>query len=227
MMNLSLVEPKINPDDIPVTYDEIGRIYHINCNQYYSCSTLLGNVLDHSHLAVWKERVDDPDKILRQAGQLGTDYHSLGENFLLNRPLPKVQWLAEHFFDQTAPLLNANVTEVKGVELVLYSDIIKIAGRTDAIVYWKGKLSVLDFKCIGHHNPEWLEGYWSQLSIYAHMYGFLYGVKPKNLVLVVANKKNMKVKVFESSTILHDERTVELIKDFHSFLRTKNARNVV
>lgn len=220
-MNLELIDQVLNTDDIEVTYDTIGRIYHIHDQEYFSVTTALGACADNSFLESWKERTPDHERIVRQAGKLGTDYHSLGENFLLNKELPTVQWMAKHLFDKTVPILEKNITCVKAVELTLYSKYIRLAGRTDALVDWNGELAILDFKCIGSHDPAWVHHHWLQLCLYAHMVEVLYGLKATSLVLVCANKKNLTVKHFVAKTKDHVAETVESIKKFHSLIKNR------
>lgn len=220
-MKYEFITQLINPANIPVTGDDIGRIYHIHGNKYYSVTTFLSHCADRSFLERWEKTVTDPEKIVRQAGKLGTDFHSLGEAFLLGETLPKVQWMASHMFAKTVPILEKNVSCVKAVELVLWSDLIRLAGRTDALVEWNGELAILDFKCIGSHNPEFIHHHWLQLCTYAHMVEFMYGLKPKKLVLVCANKKSLTVKEFISTPKEHAKETVTLIKKFHEYIKRK------
>ena len=49
-------------------------------------------------------------------------------------------------FNKLKPALDENIDEVYGIEMSLFSHRFKLAGRTDCIARWKGKLSIIDFK---------------------------------------------------------------------------------
>ena len=211
--------------ELETQYDDIGRIYLTSNNKYYSVTTMLSHTSDHSFLDEWRERVghEEADRITRVAANLGQHYHDLGEQFLLRKPLPKRQWMAEHLFKGTEPILRKNITNVHAVECCLYSDRMMLAGRTDAIVDWRKELAVFDFKCIGHHNSEWLEGYWIQTTIYREMLKEMTGLEAKKLVLVCANKKNLKTKSFTESPTKYAKEAVKRIKKFRQYLKEINA----
>lgn len=203
------------------SYDDIGRIYHTPAGDFYSVTTVLSNTGDKKYLEDWKNRVgeEEAERVTRVAASVGTNFHELGEAYLLKQPYPDVQWLAKHMFKTAIPVLDKNVTAVHAVEIPLWSKVAKIAGRTDAIVDWKYELAILDYKCIGHHNSKWLTDYWCQLSIYAHCLKEMYNIEAKKLILVCANKKTLTTKIFECSPHKYSREAVNRIKLFHKNLK--------
>lgn len=205
-------------DNISVSYDDIGRIYHVHDKKFYSVTTCLGSTGDHSFLERWKKTNPDHERIKEQAAKLGTDYHSLGEKYLLGEPLPDVQWFAQKLFKNTIPKLN-HVDKTINVEKFLYNTQIRLAGRTDAVIIWKGKLAILDFKCLNYTRREYLTDYWLQTSIYAFMYAELYGERPTELILVCANKKTFQTEVYEDSSTKHAKAAAKRIAEFHKKIK--------
>lgn len=207
-------------DNISVSYDDIGRIYHVHDKKFYSVTTCLGSTGNHSFLERWKKTNPNHEKIKEQAAKLGTDYHSLGEKYLLGEPLPDVQWFAQKLFQNTISKLSS-VNETLWTEKFLYNEKIRLAGRTDAIVIWNGKLAVLDFKCLNHVRREYLSDYWLQTAIYAFMYSELFHERPLKLILVCANKKTFKTEVFEDHPDNHARQAAKRIYDFHNLIKEK------
>lgn len=203
------------------SYDNIGRIYHTPLGKFYSVTTMLSHSGDKGFLDEWRARVgiEEAERFTRVAAQMGTDFHQLGEDYLLKKELSKVQWMARHMFNTAIPSLDKHVTKVHAVEMPLWSAKAKIAGRTDAIVDWDDELAVFDYKCIGHSNPEWLEEYWIQATIYAHCLKEMYGLQAKKLVLLCANKKSLKTKYFTASAHKYSKEAVERIKIFQNKLK--------
>lgn len=207
-------------DEVTVSYDDIGRIYHVHDKKFYSVTTCLGSTGDHSFLERWKKTNPDHEKIKEQAAKLGTDYHSLGEKYLLGEPLPDVQWFAQKLFQNTISKLSS-VNETLWTEKFLYNEKIRLAGRADAIVIWNGKLAILDFKCLNHVRRDYLSDYWLQTAIYAFMYSELFQERPLKLILVCANKKTFKTEVFEDHPDNHARQAAKRIYDFHNLIKEK------
>lgn len=205
------------------SYDTIGRIYHTEFGDFYSVTTMLGNSSEKKDIDEWRKRVgeEQAEKITRMAAATGTAYHQLGEDYLLGKPLSKQQWLAELLFKKTIPLLKENVTKVHAVEIPLYSKILQLAGRTDALVDWNREFAVFDYKCINNSDPQYLTDYWIQTAIYAHCVKEMYGIDVKKLVLVVAHKKSLKVKIHTENPHKYSKQAVERIKAFRKIILDK------
>lgn len=217
MMNLT---NSIKVHKVKTDYDNVGRVYITPYGRFHSVTTMLSNSGGKEFLQAWTERIggEAAERQTKIAANIGTDFHELGERFLLNETPSKVHFMSELLFKKAIPILEENVIAVHAVEIPLWSKVLRLAGRTDAIVDWNGKLAVFDYKCIGHHNPEWLEDYWLQLTAYKICLEEMYNLKAMNLVLVVANKRNLKVRYFESSPRMHIETLVKRIKNFRSII---------
>ena len=210
----------IKVHEVKTDYDNVGRVYNTPYGCFHSVTTMLSNSGDKEFLQAWTERIGEEaaERQTKIAANIGTDFHELGERFLLNETPGKVHFMSELLFKKAIPILEENVTAVHAVEIPLWSKVLRLAGRTDAIVDWNGKLAVFDYKCIGHHNPEWLEDYWVQVTLYAYMLKEMYGLTAEKLVLVVANKKSLKVKYFESTPNKHVKTAFNKIQAFRKKL---------
>ena len=155
---------------------------------YPSVTTLLG-ALSEDGIAAWKERVGHAkaDAIANRAAQRGQNLHTLCENYLLNSEVDITSELplAHKMFKQVHPIIDASVSHIFGVEFPLWSHTLKTAGTADLICTFDGKLSILDFKTSKKVKDErYLTNYLYQCTAYALMMEEMYGVRPKQLVLI-------------------------------------------
>ena len=126
---------------LPRLTDEItdkGRIYTTpQGNKYPSVTTVLSHGSDHSWLDEWKARVGEVEakKILVQAGRRGSAVHELAEYYLKNDPDYKKGHMPFNIysFNKIKPFLDEHVGLIAGLEIPLYSDTLKVAGRSDCI----------------------------------------------------------------------------------------------
>lgn len=209
-------------DFVDNTYDDYGRLYNFNQSvSYYSATTALSNTADKEFLVRWRERLGDEeaDRQLAIAQKLGESFHEIGEYWLKNEPMShKPIALAKMVFKKLKPLLEP-ITKVHSVEDVLYSDLIRLAGRGDAVVDWKGELAILDFKFVNYWKAEWIYDYWLQCTIYAHMWEFMYGARPKKIILAMGNKKTLQAKVLVKEPGPFAKETIDRIKQFHEMVK--------
>jgi len=102
----------------------------------------------------------------------GTTVHSLIEGYLNGNPLRggKIPLLAMAHFENIQPLLN-NIDNIRGCEVPLYSDELKLAGTTDCIAEYNGTLSIVDFKTSNKKKPQsQIENYFLQATAYSKMF---------------------------------------------------------
>jgi hypothetical protein len=125
------------------------RFYATPAGELYpSITSILGEFSKKSILE-WRKRVGETEanKVSGKASRRGTRLHSVCESYIQNdhefltEELPHIVEL----FKTIEPYLE-RIDNVHGVELGLYSDHFGIAGRTDLIAEFDGKLSVIDYK---------------------------------------------------------------------------------
>ena len=202
---------------IDVTYDKMGRIYkYDDGSEYYSVTTMLGNTSKHDSIDNWRYRIgeEEADRICKTAAHLGEEFHKLGEDFLLGKPLSKVNPVSASIFKQVLPLLKQHVTKVHAVEEALLTEKYGLAGRADAVVDWDDELMILDFKLLNNADKTWLSDYWCQTAIYAQCWDEMYGVKPKRTVLVIGDKTNIAGVFHISKVAVWEQKVVARVKKF-------------
>lgn len=179
--------------DLEAETTESGRVYITpNGNRYPSVTTVLSATDSKEGLIAWRERVgeEEANKIMGRSARRGTELHSICEKYLLNEMTPiKLRMMMPHvkeLFYKIKPFIDENVTKVHGLEQALYSDKLKIAGRTDCICEWNGVLSILDFKnSIKMKREEYIQDYFLQCTAYSLMFEELVSIPVKQIVILV------------------------------------------
>jgi genome maintenance exonuclease 1 len=215
MFELDLIEfPTLN------RVDGADRTYETPGGSYPSVTTVLDKTKDKTHLIAWQERVGDEEakRIKDQAASRGTGMHELCEKLVLNE---KVN-LREHMplpvflYKQIEPILKERVGKVRGVESQMYSDYLKVAGTTDLIAEFDGKLSIIDYKTsIKPKREEWIDDYFIQTAIYAICFEERTGIPINQLVVLIANEESASPSMFISTRKKWQKIACERIEAFH------------
>ena len=169
----------------------IGRVYTTpEGNRYPSVTTVIGKASDNSWLDDWKARVGEEEvrKISAQAARRGTAVHELAENYLNNDPKYTRGHMPANIatFGQIRPLLDKHVGKIYGLEVPLYSDKLRVAGRVDCLAEYNGILSIIDFKTSKREKKiEDISGYFTQASAYSYMTFERTGLLPKQIVIMM------------------------------------------
>jgi len=94
------------------------------------------------------------------------------------------------FFLQLRPYIDQNIGNVYGLGQALYSDRLRMAGRTDCIAEWDGKLSIVDYKnSIKEKKEDWIQNYFIQCTAYAEMFEDRTGLPIEQIVVAIANEE--------------------------------------
>ena len=169
----------------------IGRLYTTpEGKQYPSVTTVIGKASDTSWLDDWKARVGEEEvrKVSTQAARRGTAVHELAENYLNNDPKYTKGHMPANIatFGQIRPLLEKRVGKIYGLEVPLYSDKLRVAGRVDCLAEYNGILSIIDFKTSKREKKrEDISGYFIQASAYSYMTFERTGLLPKQIVIMM------------------------------------------
>jgi hypothetical protein len=169
----------------------IGRVYTTpEGNRYPSVTTVIGAGSDHSWLDAWKARVgeDEVKKISAQAARRGTAVHELAESYLKNDPRYTKGHMPANIatFNQIRPYLDKHVDKIYGLEVPLYSDQLRVAGRVDCIADWDQETAIIDFKTSKRKKKrEDIDGYFIQASAYSMMTFERTGILPKKIVILM------------------------------------------
>jgi len=158
-------------------------------NKYISITTLLSN-LSKAGIQKWRERVGEAEanKISTKASRQGTRVHSICESYIknedgfLNGRMPN----EVEMFQSINPLLDC-IDNIHCVEGALYSDELKLAGRTDLIAEFNNELAVIDYKTSRKIKTwEMCHAYFMQGAFYAHAYEERTGVSVNDIVIIMA-----------------------------------------
>ena len=153
-----LDRPEFLFDQLPVnelstTTTEAGRFYDAPSGiKLPSVTTVLGKSFDDSWLHEWRAKVGEEEATLvsNRAKERGTKIHALIENYLLDKPdvLAGIDSINPNYqsFLKMKRVIDAHLGKIRGVELPLWSERLKTAGRTDLCGEWNGVLSIIDWK---------------------------------------------------------------------------------
>ena len=187
---------------------------------YPSVTTVIGAAADKSGLDDWIKAIgqEEANKISARAARRGTEVHRLCEDLIINRPidLRREMPFNVHMYRQLERKLKENVDNVRGSELFLYSDKLKVAGACDLIADYAGKKSIIDFKTSGKaKRKEWIEGYWMQTCLYSMMFYEMTGIKHSQLVIMIAVEEENEAQIFIENATNYLEKAKKICEQFH------------
>jgi len=196
-MHFSFVKlPGLDFDLKSVTADGSRKYTTPEGKVYPSVTTILSHSTDKSFLFEWRKRVgeEEANKIVKKSSGRGTKLHSICEKYLLNELNDmKIRMMMpdiKDFFLQLRPHIDKNVGNVYGLEQALYSDRLRMAGRTDCIAEWDGKLSIVDYKnSIKEKKEDWIQNYFIQCTAYAEMFEDITQLPIEQIVVAIANEE--------------------------------------
>lgn len=209
--------------DLVAKTTETGRRYLTpEGNAYASVTTILSDAVDKSYLIEWRKRIGEAEanKITKKSSSRGTKLHSICEKYLLNEMNEmKIKTLMpdiKDFFLQLKPHIDENVDNVYGTEQALYSDTLRMAGRTDCIAEWNGKLSIIDYKnSIRMKDEKNIQNYFLQCSAYAEMFEYLTKIPIEQIVVAIANEEG-DPQIFVKEKHLYVDTLKQLIENYHA-----------
>lgn len=218
MFNLDLIDfPALN------RVDGVDRLYETPGGAYPSVTTVLDKTKDKTHLIAWQERVgaEEANRIKSQAAGRGTGMHTLCEKLVLNEEinLKEHMPLPVYLYKQLEPIIKERVNNVRGVESQMYSDYLKVAGTSDLIAEYLGKLSIIDYKTSRKPKREdWIDDYFIQAAIYAICFEERTGIPINQLVVLIANEESPTPSVFVSTRKKWQGKAVERIESYYKLI---------
>jgi genome maintenance exonuclease 1 len=147
----------------------------------------------------WREQEIAADYITQQAAVIGSETHKLIENYLNGAEIiEKFRLLSEAHFNNLLPFVD-KINDIHGIELRLYSDKMKLAGTSDCIANYDGKLSIIDYKTKrSNQREEWLTDHFIQATSYGVMFKELTGIKVEQIVILVSSEKNTRMEFMKN-----------------------------
>lgn len=201
---------------LPATTSSDGRYYLTPEGKRYPSASSITKILSREAIEAWRKRVGavEADRKTKRGGDRGTAVHLLAEQYLQGTLSQETRLAAMptilELFLQLKQRYDTFITGIHCIEQALYSDRLRIAGRTDGIVIWDGVLAVLDHKTSGYAKPEaWITNYFVQATAYAEMYEERTGIPVQKLVIAMAVEDSLHPTIYvkdkaEYLPILHN-----------------------
>jgi genome maintenance exonuclease 1 len=147
----------------------------------------------------WRDQEIAADYITEQAAVVGSETHKLIENYLNGEEiLENFRLLSEAHFNNLLPFVD-KINDIHGIELRLYSDKMKLAGTSDCIANYDGKLSIIDYKTKrSNQREEWLTDHFIQATSYGVMFKELTGINVEQIVILVSSEKNTRMEFMKN-----------------------------
>lgn len=170
-----------------------GRHYEDPSGHKYCSVTRFLDELDPEKKEVlirWRKRVgeDKANQISMTAAVRGSSVHNITEGYVLNKPNFAAGEPYENYltFQQLKYYLDRHVGTVYGVEHMLCSKEMGLAGTSDLICEWNGKLAIVDFKTSKRPKTEKeILSYFLQTTIYSMMVEENYGLEIDRIVILM------------------------------------------
>lgn len=204
--------------DLPVV-TQPGVRYYVTPNglKYPSASTVAG-LLNRDGIAAWRARVgtEAADRKSKRGADRGTNVHAVCESYLRGTltPMHRLGMMPsiKELFLSLQKAFDAYVSVVYAIEQPLYSDRLKLAGRTDGVVRWMDENVILDVKTANRHKPEeWILNYFVQTAAYAEMFEERTGIPIDRIVLATAIEG-------ETHAVIHNKPKAEYLPILHKCL---------
>jgi len=203
--------------DVPEIKVIDGKRHYVtpDGNSYPSITTVLSQQ-ENLGIEAWKAKVGEKEakRISKESMRIGTAVHQMAE-FYLSNYIIKLKNEEKKIVDTFNRLrfLLGNINNIVGVEIPLFSDLLRVAGTTDCIAEYNGRLSVIDFKTSRRpKKEEWIEDYWMQTFFYKLAFEEMTGIEIQQVVILVACVDSFDVQVFKKPAKDADEWLEKLVK---------------
>ena len=183
--------PELALPELNAEMTDLGRFYETpEGNKYPSITTILSAASDSSWRDEWIARVgkEEADRVSRQATRRGTAVHEIVEHYLKNDPNYTRGHMPANIlsFKHIQPFLDKHLGLIAGLEIALWSDTLRCAGRVDCIAKWDGIWSIIDFKTSKKEKSrDDIHNYFMQCAAYSYMFYERTGIIPKQIVIVM------------------------------------------
>ena len=160
---------------------------------YPSITTVLGDQPDKKQsLDRWRAKigVEKANQISTAAAKRGSNFHSLLEQYLDEQEVDirKEFPITGMLFNAMRRKLEANLDKIYAIEAPMYSDRLRLAGRSDLIGSWRGSSAIIDFKTSTKRKKrEWITDYFLQATAYSIMFEEHSGIKTNGIVVLIAS----------------------------------------
>jgi genome maintenance exonuclease 1 len=202
------------------------RFYDIDGKAYPSVTSVL-SINKGPELEKWRQSVGEKvaDWEMGRAARRGTATHTLIEEYMKGQT-PSIRGVTPlGLFRLIRPYLD-RIDNIRCLETIMYSKELGIAGQTDCIAEYDGKLSVIDFKTANKQRQEsWIENYFVQCTAYGEMYKELFKEEVEQVVVLIASEDGS-AQQFIKNTKDYKQTLINNIKDFHTYFENEVKKKI-
>jgi hypothetical protein len=187
------------------------RFYETPGGIFPSVTTVVG-FEKQKFFAKWREK--NPEESKRVTTR-GTKFHSLIEKYLKNEEIDfdEITSGNKALFNLLKPELD-KIDNIISLENPLWSKTLKLAGRTDCIAEYDGKMTIIDFKAsTKEKREEDIDNYFAQATAYALMFQERSGIIIDNFAILIACEDGIK-QVFQGNPLKYVKHLHNLVKKY-------------
>jgi len=206
-----------------------GRFYSTPTGvKYPSVTTFLGSFEEDSDwYDRWAKKLGGYDKAEAESNRCadrGTGVHLAIETMLRNEPNPERHAGAYvKMFRQLQYHINVHLDEVYGLEIALWSDMMRLAGRCDCVARWRGLRAIVDWKTSNSFKrSDWIEDYYLQTTAYAVMHEERTGIPIEHAVIGIAVETEERPQIIEFNPNHYKRLLATKIKAFREIQKAKS-----
>lgn len=202
---------KKNFCDLKEVMKDGKRFYSTPDGDYPSVTTVVG-FKKQQFFAEWRSK--NPEESIRVTSR-GTKFHSLIEKYLNNEEinLDEIHSGQKSLFLLLKPELD-KIDNIQALETPLWSKTLGLAGRTDCIADYDGKLSIIDFKAsTKEKRKQDIDNYFTQATAYALMYQERTGIIIKNFAILISCEDGL-TQVFQNNPINYVKNLKNIIQEY-------------
>lgn len=189
------------------------RFYSTPGGLFPSVTTVTG-FEKQQFFAEWRKK--NPEESKRVTAR-GTKLHSLIEKYLRNEPIDLEELMPGNkaLFLLLKPELD-KIDNIYALETPLWSKTVGLAGRTDCIAEYDGRLSIIDFKASTKEKRQSdIDNYFTQATAYSLMFQERTNIKITNFAILIACEDGLK-QVFEGNPIKYVKKLHSAIKKYRN-----------
>jgi len=204
-----------NPIEILGSLKEVSsdgkRLYETPEGIFPSVTTVVG-FKKQQFFSEWRQK--NPEES-RRVTTRGTKFHSIIESYLNNQDIDYDNLHSSYkgLFSLIRPELN-KINNIIALETPLWSKTLGLAGRTDCIAEYDGKLSIIDFKASTKEKREKdIDNYFAQACAYSLMFQERTGIIVDNFAILIACEDGLR-QVFQGRPISYVKHLKSLINEY-------------
>jgi genome maintenance exonuclease 1 len=187
------------------------RFYETPEGIFPSVTTVVG-FEKQQFFSEWRQK--NPEESKRVTTR-GTKFHSLIEKYLNNEDIDYENLHSGNkaLFSLLKPELD-KIDNIIAIESPLWSKTLKLAGRTDCIAEYDGKLTIIDFKAsTKEKRVRDIDNYFAQATAYALMFQERTGIIVENFAILIACEDGLK-QVFQGNPLHYVKSLHKLITKY-------------